>query len=47
MNGQAGKGDRYRPVDKKKWDENYDRIFGRKNAKTNQNRKPRTGKTEK
>ncbi len=26
--GDAGKGDTYRPVDKKKYDENYDRIFG-------------------
>ncbi len=25
----AGKGDAYRPVDKKKYDENYDRIFNR------------------
>jgi len=32
MNGQAGKGDTYRPVDPKKWSENYDRIF-RKNKK--------------
>ena len=24
----AGKGDRYRPVNKTKWDENYARIFG-------------------
>ena len=24
----AGKGDSYRPVDRKKYDENYDRIFG-------------------
>ena len=23
-----GKGDRYRPVNRKKWDENYERIFG-------------------
>jgi hypothetical protein len=30
MNGQAGKGDAYRPVDPKKWDENYERIFGKK-----------------
>jgi hypothetical protein len=30
MNGQAGKGDSYRPVDYKKWDENYERIFGKK-----------------
>jgi hypothetical protein len=28
----AGKGDKPRPVDKKKWDENYDNIF-RKNKK--------------
>jgi hypothetical protein len=26
----AGKGDHYRPVDKKKFDENYDRIFKQK-----------------
>jgi hypothetical protein len=25
----AGKGDSYRPVDKKKYDENYDRIFNK------------------
>ncbi len=25
---EAGKGDRYRPVDQKKWYENYQRIFG-------------------
>lgn len=27
---QAGKGDKYRPVDREKWNENYDRIFGKK-----------------
>ena len=26
----AGKGDTPRPVDYKKWSENYDRIFGKK-----------------
>lgn len=26
----AGKGDRYRPVNKKKYDKSYDRIFGKK-----------------
>lgn len=26
----AGKGDRPRPVDKTKWDENYDRIFSKR-----------------
>ena len=30
MNGQAGKGSTPRPVDKSKWDENYDRIFARR-----------------
>lgn len=29
-NGQAGKGDSYRPVDWKKWSDNYDSIFGKK-----------------
>ncbi len=28
-----GKGDTPRPVDKKKYDENYDRIFGKKKVK--------------
>lgn len=26
----GGKGDKQRPVDPKKWDENYERIFGKK-----------------
>lgn len=26
----AGKGDRYRPVDYKKWSENWDKIFNKK-----------------
>lgn len=28
MNGQAGKGDRYRPVDPKKWAKGWARAFG-------------------
>lgn len=28
-----GKGDTYRPVDKKRWDNEYDRIFGVKKTK--------------
>ena len=28
----SGKGDNPRPVDKKKYDESFDRIFGKKNA---------------
>jgi len=32
----AGKGDKPRPVDYKKWSKNWDRIFGKKkNGKTN------------
>jgi hypothetical protein len=30
MSGNAGKGSRPRPVDKTKWDENYDKIFSRR-----------------
>lgn len=26
----AGKGDRPRPVDKEKWEQNYQRLFGKK-----------------
>jgi hypothetical protein len=26
----AGKGDTYRPVDQKRYDENYERIYGKK-----------------
>jgi hypothetical protein len=33
MNGEAGKGDAYRPVDWTKWEENYERIFGRAKKK--------------
>lgn len=35
MGGQhaAGKGSRYRPVDRKKYSENYDKIFGKKKTK--------------
>lgn len=31
----AGKGDSYRPVDYKKYSENYDRIFGKKKEQIN------------
>jgi hypothetical protein len=30
VNGQPGKGDRYRPVDQKKWEENWDKAFASK-----------------
>lgn len=29
----AGKGDRYRPLDKKQYDKNYEAIFGKKKPK--------------
>ena len=29
----AGKGDRYRPVDKKKFDANYERVYGKAKKK--------------
>lgn len=30
VDGQAGKGDKRRPSDYKKWSDNYDNIFGKK-----------------
>lgn len=30
MSTGAGKGSRYRPVDRRKWDEGWERVFGRK-----------------
>lgn len=33
----AGKGDSYRPVDKKKWDEGWERVFGKGNSKDKDN----------
>jgi len=37
----AGKGDDYRPVDRKKFAENYDKIFGKKEKKSEQQETPR------
>ena len=36
VEGKAGKGDRYRRVDRKKYYESYDRIFGSKETKDSQ-----------
>jgi hypothetical protein len=33
MSKQAGKGSKYRPVDPKKWSDNWDKIFGKKKPK--------------
>lgn len=43
-NGQAGKGDSYRPVDYKKWSDNYDRIFGKKKKQVKKVRKAKSPK---
>jgi hypothetical protein len=29
----SGKGDKYRPVDRRKYERNYERIFGKKKGK--------------
>ena len=34
VDGQAGKGSKYRPVDPKKYAENWERAFGKKKKKT-------------
>lgn len=41
---QGGKGDRVRPFDQKKWDKNYDRIFGKNHRIRMATRKGRIGK---
>jgi len=33
---EAGKGDDYRPVNKKVWDENYEKTFGKKEIEPTQ-----------
>ena len=39
MTNGAGKGDRYRQVDQKKYTENYDKIFKKKPKKKNTKKK--------
>jgi hypothetical protein len=39
----AGKGDRYRPVDRKKYEENYARIFGQKKENDEHRETPPAG----
>ena len=34
VDGQAGKGSKYRPVDPKKYAENWEKSFGKKKKKT-------------
>tara|TARA_R100000008_G_C3445575_1_gene96683 strand:- start:103 stop:249 length:147 start_codon:yes stop_codon:yes gene_type:complete len=40
----AGKGSKYRPVDQKKWDEGWEKAFGKK---TKQNSKSKSNKEKK
>jgi hypothetical protein len=40
MSRDAGKGDAYRPVNQKKWDENYDRMFPSKKPKASDDSSP-------
>ena len=43
MGGEAGKGDTYRPVNRQKWSDNYEKIFGKRDEmdfqKDKQNKK--------
>ena len=34
VDGNAGKGSKYRPVDQKKWDEGWEKAFKKRNQKT-------------
>ncbi len=47
VDGQAGKGDRYRSVDFKKWDEGWEAAFGKKTKKKKEkkNGRSKTSKT--
>tara|TARA_R100001082_G_scaffold81061_1_gene48049 strand:+ start:3072 stop:3230 length:159 start_codon:yes stop_codon:yes gene_type:complete len=45
VDGNAGKGDSYRKVDQKKWDEGWESAFGKK--KKNPKKVPQTQKKEK
>tara|TARA_R110000824_G_scaffold44101_3_gene128544 strand:+ start:1660 stop:1803 length:144 start_codon:yes stop_codon:yes gene_type:complete len=40
VDGAAGKGDKYRKIDQKKWDEGWESAFGK-------NKKPKQPKTKK
>lgn len=33
VDGNAGKGSKYRPIDQKKWDEGWETAFGQKSKK--------------
>lgn len=46
MHGEAGKGDRFRPVDKKKFDRNFERIFGPRDKGRAMTKRPRVKPTK-
>jgi hypothetical protein len=39
LNGQAGKGDTYRPVNYKTWSKNFDAIFNKKTKPSKRKKK--------
>jgi len=41
LNGEAGKGDTYRPVDYRMWSKNWDAVFGKKRPRRSKVRKTR------
>jgi len=41
----AGKGDKYRPVDMKKWDEGWEKAFGKKKKKKKQTQQTKKEKS--
>tara|TARA_Y100000593_G_C4066082_1_gene216791 strand:+ start:303 stop:452 length:150 start_codon:yes stop_codon:yes gene_type:complete len=41
----AGKGDRYRTVDQKKWDEGWEKAFGKKKTKTKKKKETKNGRS--
>ena len=43
----AGKGDKYRPVDQKKWDEGWESAFGNKKTKNKKPKGDKNGSKEK
>ena len=42
----AGKGDRYRQVDQKKYAENWEKAFGKKKTKKDKNNERKDSKTD-
>ena len=47
LGGEAGKGDSYRPVDRRMWSKNWDAIFGKKTATKKKVRKTKVNHSRK